>query len=117
MFTTKFLSKKNILYTGKVKKIKSLREAFIRVLSSVRFLMVHGLAIHGHTDENYNYRWLLELVAKDNSDLRFSLQCTKCKWLSHDIVNELGSFMVSELLQNLVTSLKKFQQLWMKLII
>ena len=61
---------------GKERDMKSARVALLRMLFSLRYLMVQGLATRGHTDENSNYHALLELVAGDNSDLSSWLQRT-----------------------------------------
>lgn len=99
----------SLLSVSKLKDMKSAREALLRMLSSLRFLMVQGLAVRGHTDDNSNYHMLLDLVAEDNADLSSWLKRTKYKWLSHDVVDELGSIMANEVLQNLIERLKQSQ--------
>ncbi|XP_031329535.1 zinc finger MYM-type protein 1-like [Photinus pyralis] len=95
-----------LISKGKINEMKSARAALLRMISSLRYLMVQGLAIRGHVDENSNYRALLALVAEDNTDLASWLQRSKYKWISHDVTNELGSIMAHEVLKHLVKLVK-----------
>lgn len=98
-----------LLSTGKVKEMKAAREALLKMISSLRYLMTQGLAIRGHTDADSNYQNLLELIAEDNSALSSWLQRTKYKWLSHEITSEIGSILSNEVLKSLVNRLKDSQ--------
>lgn len=78
----------SLLCTGKVKEMKSAREALYVVITTLP--NSSGVSNSWSSNENSNDRGLLEILAEDNSDLRSWWQRTKYKWLSHDIVNELA---------------------------
>ena len=49
---------------GKLKQMKDARTALLKILSSVQFLCMQGLAVHGHIDADSNLTQLLKLRSK-----------------------------------------------------
>lgn len=106
MAISKGVNIQSLMSKSKENEMKSARVSLLRMISSLRYLMSQGLAIRGHTDQNSNYRRLLELVAEDNPDLASWLSRSKYRWLSHDVTNELGSIMTECISKQLIKALK-----------
>ena len=94
------------LSEGKSKEMKDVRNALLKIISSLLFLAKQGLAIRGHDDDNSNILQLLTLRSNDVPNLKTWLQRTKYKWLSHDGLNEILSIMAKEVQLHLVSVIK-----------
>uniref|UniRef100_H3ADI1 DUF4371 domain-containing protein n=1 Tax=Latimeria chalumnae TaxID=7897 RepID=H3ADI1_LATCH len=86
---------------AKQKQMKEARSALIKILSSIQYLSCQGLSVRGHTDEESNLNQLLALRAEDILYLKFWLNRTKYRWISHDIVNEI-EIMAHDVLRTLM---------------
>jgi hypothetical protein len=69
------------------------RAALLKILSSLQYLAMQGIAIRGHTDGESNLNRLLLLRAHDAPELKIWLNRTQYKWISHDVVNEMLEIM------------------------
>ena len=69
----------------------SRRQALLKQLSGLKFLLRQGIAIRGHIEVEGNLVQLLTVWAENNLDLKNWIKDGKYK--SHDIVNEQISFM------------------------
>ena len=78
---------------------------FIKVLSSLQYLLRQGLAIRGHKDEESNLYQLLKLRCEDCQELSGWLK--KHQYMSHDIINELITLMGKALLRNLLANIRE----------
>jgi len=64
------------------------RIAFIKILSSIRYLLRQGQAIRGHDDEEGNFMQLLKLRSDDVKELHDFLQVENRRYTSIEIQNE-----------------------------
>lgn len=96
----------SMISKGKEADMKSARVALLKMISSLRFLMVGGLAIRGHDDHNSNYHRLLDLISEDNAELSSWLKRTKYRWISHEVTNELCSVIANEVLKIIINLVK-----------
>lgn len=78
--------------------MKDARTALLKILSSVQFLCMQGLAVRGHTDAESNLVQLLKLRSHDVPQLQSWLERTSYKWISHDIINEMIELMAHTVL-------------------
>lgn len=92
---------------GKLKQMKDARTALLKILSSVNFLCMQGLAVRGHTDADSNLRQLLKLRSHDVPELNAWLERTSYKWISHDIVNEMIELMAHAVLRRITQEIRQ----------
>ena len=78
---------------------------FIKVLSSLQYLLRQGLAIRGRKDEENNLYRLLKLRCEDYPEL--SGWHKKHQYMSHDIVNELIPLMGKAILRDLLVNIRE----------
>ena len=78
---------------------------FIKVLSSLQYLLRQGLAIRGHKDEESNLYRLLKLRCEDCQEL--SGWIARHQYMSHDIINELITLMGKSLLRDLLITIRE----------
>ncbi len=88
------------------------RDALLRQLSSLRYLLRQGLAIRGHVEEDGNLQQLLKCRSEDVPTLEEWLKDSNYK--SHDIVNELIQLMAHQLLRRLLDEIRRAE--WFALI-
>jgi hypothetical protein len=70
------------------------RVALLKILSSLQYMAMHGLAIRGHTGAESNLnRLLLLLRAPDAHELKLWLNRTQYQWIYHDVINEMLEIM------------------------
>ena len=81
------------------------RRMFIKVLSSLQYLLRQGLAIRGHKDEESNLYYLLKLRCEDYQELSGWL--AGHQYMSHDIINELIMLMGKSLLRDLLITIRE----------
>ena len=81
------------------------RRMFIKVLSSLQYLLRQGLAIRGHKDEESNLYQLLKLRCEDCPELSGWLK--KHQYMSHDIINELITLMGKAILRDLLVNIRE----------
>lgn len=86
---------------------KDARFCLIKIIESIRFLAVQGLALRGHSEEKSNFTALLHLRSKDIPQLKSWLERSGYKWLSHDIQNEILSLLSLALQKILVMRVAK----------
>lgn len=82
------------------------REMFLKVLSSLMFLMRQGLAIRGHKDDDSDGNLLQLLKLRCEEDSRLSKWLGRRQYLSHDIINELITIFGNELLRQLLNTIR-----------
>ena len=83
------------------------RHSLSMIFSTLRFLAVQGLAIHGKNDESSNFRQLLHLRVQDSPILhKWLFLPQKYKWLSPDITNEILEGMAHATLRELCSEIK-----------
>ncbi len=92
---------------GKLKQMKDARTALLKILSSVQFLCMQGLAVRGHTDADSNLTQLLKLRSHDVPELNAWLERTSYKWISHDIVNEMIELMAHTVLRRITQEIRQ----------
>lgn len=68
------------------------------VISSIIFLIRQGLALRGHTEQESNLTQLLIARSADVPGLKEFVN--DCRYLSHDIVNELVEDIALTILRN-----------------
>lgn len=83
------------------------RVCLIKIIESIRFLAVQGLALRGHSEEKSNFTVLLRLRSQDIPLLKSWLERSRYKWISHDIENEILSLLSLELQNILVLEVSK----------
>ena len=83
------------------------RDAFLKQLSSLKFLLRQGLAIRGHTEHDGNLIQLLQHRSEDSPDLTKWLE--NHQYLSHDIVNEIIKLMGNTVLRKLLGKIREVQ--------
>lgn len=101
----------NNLSIAKLKEMKQSRTALLKIISSLLYLTRQGMALRGHTDDNSNFYQLLKLRSNDSKELEGWLMRTKCKWISHEVQNEILSLLsqyVQTYLINQIKSAKYF---------
>ena len=79
---------------------QSRRNAFIKQLSALKYLLRQGMAIRGHTKTEGNLHQLLMTWASDDADLKCWLQ--ENKYMSHDLVYEQIKIMSLSILHTLL---------------
>ena len=84
------------------------RQMFMKLLSSLKFLVYQGLALRGHTEEDGNLIQLLKCRCEDIPGLEEWL--CRSQYLSHDIVNELVTYMAHQLLRQLLSDIRSANQ-------
>ncbi len=77
----------------------------LKVLSSLRFLLRQSLTIRGHTESEGNLVQLLLLRSEDCPTLTRWLK--NQQYMSHEIINELITLMVNELLRQLLAAIRE----------
>lgn len=92
---------------GKLKQMKDARTALLKILSSVQFLCMQGLAVHGHIDADSNLTQLLKLRSHDVPELNAWLERTSYKWISHDIINEMIELMAHAVLRRITQEIRQ----------
>lgn len=84
----------------------------MKIFSTIHTLAQQGLAIRGNQDENSNLLQFLQMRAEDSTKLQAWLnRSTNCKWLHHDIINEILHLIANKVLKEkfkLIKSLKIF---------
>ena len=88
------------------------REALLKQLSSLKYLVRQGTSIRGHTDDEGNLIELLKCRSEDVPVLTDWLKHSSYK--SHDIINELIQLMAHEVLRTLLHDVREAQ--WFSLI-
>lgn len=78
---------------------------FLKVLSSLQYLLRQGLAIRGHKDEDSNLYQLSKVRCEDCREL--SVWLKKHQYMSHDIINEVITLMGKELLRDLLVKIRE----------
>lgn len=92
-----------------VQEKKDARVCLLKIIESIRFLAVQGLALRGHTEDNSNFIQLLQLRSLDNPLLKSWMERSRYKWMSHDIINEILSLLSLNLLKSLICEVSKAQ--------
>lgn len=82
------------------------RTALKRIFSSVNFLAIQGLALRGHDDTRSNLNRLLKFRADDVPELKSWLDRSGCKWLHHDIINEILALIAGKIISLNVEEIK-----------
>ena len=90
------------------------RQAFLKELHCLRFLLLQGLAIHGHKEEKGNLWQMLIMWSIYDSSLRRWVK--EKKYLSPVIVNELITSMGLSVLRSLLMNIKKCVPAWYAII-
>ena len=88
------------------------REALLKQLSSLKYLVRQGTSIRGHKDDEGNLIEMLKCRSEDVPVLTDWLNHSSYK--SHDIINELIQLMAHEVLQTLLHDVREAQ--WFSLI-
>ena len=86
-------------------ELKTRRDSFLILMSSLQYLLRQGLAIRGHEDMEGNLMQLLLLRAKDNRGLQKFIS-ERC-YLSAEITTELIGLMAKRVRDNLLSEIKK----------
>ena len=81
------------------------RDAFLKQLSSLKYLVRQGLAVRGHVEEDGNLQQLVKCRSEDVASLEEWLKHSGYK--SHDIINELIQLMAHQLLRNLLDQIRR----------
>ena len=95
------------IHTQTMRLQNSRRNALLKQLSFLRYLLRQGLAVRGHTEVEGNLIQLL-ILARDSADNDVREWLKDNKYMSHDIVNEqitiMGHAILRTLLKNIKTS-------------
>lgn len=83
------------------------RICLIKIIESVRYLAVQGLALRGHLEEKSNFSELLRLRSQDIPQLKSWLERSGHKWIGHEIVNEILLVLSLQLQKVLVLKITK----------
>ena len=102
------------LSTAHQKLQTSRRQALLKQLYALRFLLRQGIAIRGHTEAEGNLQQLLKAWTFDDSNMKSWLEANK--YLSHVIVNEQITMMGLSVLRSLLASIKKCSPSWYSII-
>ena len=86
-------------------ELKTRRDSFLILMSSLQYLLRQGLAISGHEDMEGNLMQLLLLRAKDNHGLQKFIS-ERC-YLSAAITTELIGLMAKRVQDNLLSEIKE----------
>lgn len=87
--------------------MKENRRCLAKIIESLQYLTRQGIAIQGDDDKESNFIQLLQLRAKDDKNLSTWLLSKGDKYTSHDIQNELISFMANQTTRDLVSEIRK----------
>jgi hypothetical protein len=85
------------------------RDALHKIFTSLVFLAKQGLAIRGKTDVTSNLQQPLELRGNDSVNMQSWLARTQCKWLSHDIQNEILQLLSNDVVRRLLHDIRAAQ--------
>ena len=96
------------------KLLASRRNALLKQLSAVKFLLHQGIVLRGHDDTCGNVHQLLVMLSGDCADVK-SWICEK-RYMSHEIVNEQICMMANNLLRSLLTNISANTPLWYSVI-
>lgn len=77
---------------------------FLKLLTSLDFLLRQGLPIRGHNEQEGNLLQLLECRALDVKGLREWIGTNR--YLSHDIINEIIEIMANQVLRDILSNIK-----------
>ncbi|XP_049770505.1 uncharacterized protein LOC126109529 [Schistocerca cancellata] len=94
------------IYNNKLTQMKENRVCLLKIISSLRYLTVQGLAMRGHIDEASNFDNLLRFRCEDNQLLLIWLQRRTYKWTSHDVQNEILAILSHTHLRQLLEDIK-----------
>uniref|UniRef100_A0A8D8ETT4 Zinc finger MYM-type protein 1 n=4 Tax=Culex pipiens TaxID=7175 RepID=A0A8D8ETT4_CULPI len=83
------------------------RSCLLKIITTLRYLAVQGLAVRGSNDNTSNFTNLLKLRAEDSSEMRTWINRDGYRWCSHDVQNEILDLMSLAIQRNLVTRVKK----------
>ena len=92
----------------------SRRQALLKQLYALRFLLHQGIAIRGHTEAEGNLQQLLNAWTFDDSNMKSWLEANK--YLSHIIVNEQITMMSLSVFRSLLACIKKCSPSWYSII-
>ena len=81
------------------------RDMLLKQISSLKYLLRHGLAIRGHEELERNLRQLLLLRCEDVPSMKAWIEANK--YLSPQILNELIGIMSNQLLKGILHEIKE----------
>lgn len=80
-----------------------------KIFETIKFLAVQDIPMRGHTENESNFRQLINLRCLDNEKLHSWMQRTTYKWLSHDIINEITSILARQIVDEIVKGISSKQ--------
>lgn len=94
-----------MISSEKQKEMQESRIALRKIFETVNVLARQGIALRGdNNDEGSNLMQFLQMRAKDVPELNAWLKRDSCKWLHHDIINEILQMMSNEVLRSIIRS-------------
>jgi len=96
------------------KEQASRRNALLKQLDAVKFLLRQGLSFRGHDDLEGNLRQLLVMLSRDDEDVKSWIK--ENKYISHEIVNDKISIMANTLLRSLLARTTENSPSWYSII-
>ncbi|XP_065914462.1 zinc finger MYM-type protein 1-like [Dysidea avara] len=92
----------------------SRRNALLKQLDAIKFLLRQGLAFRGHDEFEGNLHQLLVMLSRDNGDVKTWI--SEKKYISHDIINDQISIFANTLLRSLLLRITKNAPSWYSII-
>ena len=83
----------------------SRRNALLKQLNAIKFLLRQGIAMRGHDETEGNLYQLLIMLSNDCPDVKSYVR--EKKYMSHEIVDEQISLMANRLLRSLLTAISE----------
>lgn len=94
------------LSKSKEREMKDARTALVKVIETFLHKAIEGEALRGHTDESSKLFRLLKLRCHDIPELNSWMNRTKCKWLSHDIIDEYLALLANSVRNKIINIIK-----------
>lgn len=96
------------------KLLASRRNALLKQLNAIKFLLRQGIALRGHDDTCGNLHQLLVMLSGDCADVKSWI--SEKRYMSHEIVNEQICMMANTLLRSLLTKVSANTPSWYSVI-
>ncbi len=104
----------NQLVSAAKKEQSERRDALVKQLHCLRYLLRQGLAIRGHKESEGNLHQLMSMFSYYDSNLKKWMK--ENRYLSPVIVNELISIMGQSVLRILLDNIKEYSPAWFSII-
>lgn len=105
------------LSTAKDQQQREGRSCLVKIVKSLCFLARQGLALRGHSDDEGNFKQLLQLRADDDDVLKRWFSKATNNYTSCDIQNEILNLMANSIVRGIVSTVKGLPNLHYSIII